>query len=70
MLEYVCFHARSGTMGNPEIYSNFLDESINKNLASLGRQGHYNVWQARVHSYFDKVEDKRVQNQNKRARLL
>ncbi len=59
---------RSYIVGNPRGYANWIDESLNKTLAAIGRMGHINVWQQRVFSYFKETETRRVAGGVKRHR--
>lgn len=51
--------ARAETCGNPDRYSTFEDESINRLLKKVGEAAHRSVWEARVLVTFDKVEASR-----------
>ena len=52
--------ARTQSDGNPRMIANFLDESINAQLAATGCAAHRLVWASRVMSLFDKAEDFRL----------
>ena len=42
--------------GNPAYYATWVDEGLNKLLASLGRQAHRSVWEARILTYFEHAQ--------------
>jgi hypothetical protein len=50
---------RTLAQGNPAYYATWVDEGLNKVLASLGRQAHRSVWEARILTYFEHTEDLR-----------
>lgn len=52
--------SRAQMYGNPDHYSTFEDESINKLLKKVGEAAHRSVWETRVLVQFGKVEDTRV----------
>ena len=39
--------------GNPKMYSSFIDESLNKNLAAVARNAHSFVWERRIFQMWD-----------------
>lgn len=50
---------RASAFGNPNAYSTFEDESINKLLKKVGEAAHRSVWEVRVLVQFDQVEANR-----------
>ena len=52
LLMHLC--DRAPFQGNPAFYATWADETLNKVLASLGRQAHRSVWECRILCYFDR----------------
>lgn len=52
--------SRAAEFGNPDAYSTFEDESINKLVKNIGEAAHRSVWEVRVLVQFDKVEEARA----------
>ena len=56
---------RAKRQGNPSYYSTWVDEGLNKTLASLGRQAHRAWWELRILVSFEQVQERA----SKRARM-
>jgi hypothetical protein len=57
---------RTSYSGNPSMHAAFLDESLNKVLASIGRVAKRNFWEIRVFSHFEGAEDFRVEKRTRK----
>ncbi len=55
MLMHMC--DRAAFQGNPAFYATWSDETLNKVLASIGRQAHRSVWECRILCYFQQTQD-------------
>ena len=54
LLMHLC--DRAPFQGNPAFYATWADETLNKVLASLGRQAHRSVWECRILCYFEQTQ--------------
>ena len=58
--------ARAAEFGNPNSYSTFDDESINRNLKQVGVMAQFKVWTARALVSFERIERQRAQRKRHR----
>ena len=46
---------RAQRQGNPRLHATWKDESLNRQLASIGRSAHRHVWELRILAHFEKL---------------
>ena len=58
---HLTFHMieRAQTEGNPNFYSTYLDESLNRTLRDIARVAHRRVWEMRMFDSFARSEQRR-----------
>ena len=64
LLMHMC--DRAARLGNPRFYATWVDEGLNKVLASLGRQAHRSVWECRVLTYFEELQKRTTTKRRRR----
>ena len=64
---HLAFHMveKAQTEGNPNFYSTFLDESLNRTLRDIARVAHRSVWEMRIFDRFVRAEQRRSVRQRR-----